>query len=87
MLRREKFSEKAGQALSSRNLTEGEVGSEEDAAPEQRGFWDGVDLRVGAMRRLTERERERERERQVEEYQQDRYQKDRKEMYVCMKNA
>ena len=60
------------------------VGSEEDDALKRRGFWDGADLRLGAMRRLTERERERERER---EYQQDQYQKDRKERYVCIKNA
>ena len=58
------------------------VGSEEDDALKRRGFWDGADLRLGAMRRLTEREREREKE-----YQQDQYQKDRKERYVCMKNA
>ena len=56
------------------------VGSEEDDALKRRGFRDGADLRLGAMRRLTERERER-------EYQQDQYQKDRKERYVCMKNA
>ena len=43
------------------NATFGEVELEDDA-PEQRGFRDGVVLRLGAMRRLFERERERERE-------------------------
>ena len=37
------------------------VGSEEDV-PKRRGFQDGVDLRLGAMRRLSERERERDRQ-------------------------
>ena len=57
----EKFSEKSWRALSSRNLTWSGVESEEDAL-EQRGFQDGTDLRLSAMRRLFEREGERERE-------------------------
>ena len=61
MPRQEKFFEKSCQAFLSRNRTEREVGSEYDA-PEQRGFQDGVDLRLGAMHRLFEREEERERE-------------------------
>ena len=72
----EKFFEKSWRALSSRNLTWSGVESEEDAL-ERRGFRDGVDLRLGAMRRLSQREREREREREIE----------RKEWYECMNNA
>ena len=57
----EKFSEKSIRALSSRNQTEEGVGSEEEVdAPERKGFWDGVDLRLDAMMQLM-RERERER--------------------------
>ena len=60
MPRLEKFSKKSWRALPSRNLTWEGVGSEEEDAPEQRGFPDGVDLRLGAMHRLSkERERER----------------------------
>ena len=62
-----KFSEKSWQAFSSRNQTEEGVGLEEDAALEQRGFRDGIDLCLGVMRRLTKRKRER--ERQAEENQ------------------
>ena len=57
----EKFSEKSWRALSLRNLTWSGIESEEDAL-EQRGFQDGMDLRLSAMRRLFEREGERERE-------------------------
>ena len=45
----EKFSEKSFQASSSRNWRLKRVGSEEDDAPKWRGFWDGVDLRFGAI--------------------------------------
>ena len=60
----EKFSKNSWQALSSQNMTWEGVGStkEEDDTPEWRGFWDGVVLRLGAMRRITKRNRERERE-------------------------
>ena len=45
----EKFFENALKASSSRNRTlEGE-GSEDEEAPEQRGFRAGVDLRLGAI--------------------------------------
>ena len=45
----EKFSESALKASSSRNRTiEGER-SEDEEAPEQKGFWAGVDLRLGAI--------------------------------------
>ena len=49
MPRLEKFSENALKASSSRNrIWEGE-GSENKEAPEWRGFWAGVDLRLGAI--------------------------------------
>ena len=63
----EKFSEKSIRALSSRNQTEEGVGSEEEVdAPERKGFWDGVDLRLDAMMQLM-RERERESEKQQQD--------------------
>ena len=68
MLHLEKFSEKSWRALSSRNLTWQGVGSEEEDAPERRGFRDGAHLHLGAMRRLFKRKRERERERQAKMY-------------------
>ena len=36
--------------LSSQNQTEDGVGSDKEDAPERRGFWDGVDLRLGATK-------------------------------------
>ena len=49
MPHREKFSEMALQASSSRNrICEGVV-SEEVDAPERRGFWNGVDLLLGVI--------------------------------------
>ena len=63
----EKFSEKSIRALSSRYQTEEGVGSEEEVdAPERKGFWDGVDLRLDAMMQLM-RERERESEKQQQD--------------------
>ena len=44
-------------AFSSRNRTWEGVELEEDA-PEQRGFWDGVDFRLDAIEQLTERNTE-----------------------------
>ena len=62
--RLEKFSEKSWWAFSSRNWTwkggTGRLEVEEDL--EQKGFRVELDLRLGAMRSLWERERERERE-------------------------
>ena len=58
----EKFSEKSYRALSSQNQIWEAEGSEEEEAPEQWGFWDGVDFRLGAIKQLTKRERERERD-------------------------
>ena len=49
MPRLQKFSEKSFRAFSSRNRTEDGVGLEEEDVPELRGFWDGVDLRLGAI--------------------------------------
>ena len=63
MPRLEKFSEKSLWAFSTRNLTWNGVKLEEDDSLEQGGFRDGVDLHLGAMRKLFERERNRERER------------------------
>ena len=49
MPRLEKFSENALKASSSRNRTlEGE-GSEDEEAQERRGFWAGMDLRLGVI--------------------------------------
>ena len=55
----EKLFGKSLRAFSSRNRTEEEVGLEEEEALERRGFYDGVDLHLGAMKQLMqERERE-----------------------------
>ena len=49
MPRLEKFSENALKASSSRNrIVEGE-GSEDEEAPERRGFRAGVDIRLGTL--------------------------------------
>ena len=42
--------------------------SEEEDAPERRGFWDGVDFHLGAIEQLT-KERERESVGQTEKHQ------------------
>ena len=47
--RLEKFLKKSDLAFSSRNWTEEGVGSEEEAGPERKGFWDRADLRLGAI--------------------------------------
>ena len=50
MPRREKFSKKSFRVLSSQNRTREGVGLEEEVdALERKGFWDGVDLRLGAI--------------------------------------
>ena len=46
----QKFSEKSFQAFSSWNQREEGVVLEEEKAPECRGFWDRVDLRLGAIK-------------------------------------
>ena len=62
---RENFSEKSFRASLSRNRIEEGVGSNEDNAPEQRGFRDVVDLYFGAIDTTNVNEkRGRERERQ-----------------------
>ena len=45
----EKFSENALKASSSRNRIRESEGSEDEEASEQKGFWVGVDLHVGAI--------------------------------------
>ena len=69
MPRLEKFSENALKASSSQNQTlEGE-GSEDEEAPERRGFWVGVDLRLGAIDTTNvNRNRERKRKEQSERH-------------------
>ena len=47
--RLKKFSKKSILAFSSWNQTSEGVGLEEVDASERRGFWDGTDLRLGAM--------------------------------------
>ena len=49
MPRLEKFSENALKASSSRNRTLKGEGSEDEEAPERRGFQAGVDLHLGAI--------------------------------------
>ena len=49
MPRLEKLSENALNASSSHNRTLGGEGSEDEEAPERRGFRAGVDLRLGAI--------------------------------------
>ena len=49
MPRLEKLSENALKASSSRNQTVEGEGSVDEEAPEQRGFWVGVDLRLGVI--------------------------------------
>ena len=71
MPRLQKFSEKSFRASSSWNRTEEGVGSEKEDAPECKGFWDGVDLHLGAIEQANAREKER--ERQLEKYQQQQY--------------
>ena len=45
----EKFSENALKASSSRSQIVEEEGSEDEEAPEQKGFWAGVDLCLGVI--------------------------------------
>ena len=59
MPRLENFSEKSIRALSSRNSTWEVVSEEEVDAPEWREFWDGVDLRLGAIEYTNTRKSER----------------------------
>ena len=64
MPRLQKFSKKSLQAPSSQNRTEEGVGSEEEDASERKGFWDEVDLRLGAIEQTNARKREKERDNQ-----------------------
>ena len=81
MPRLQKFSKKSFWASSSWNWTEG-VGSKEEDAPEHKGFWDGVDLHLGAIEQTNARERERERIKKVATII---YQNIKNWRYVCMK--
>ena len=74
MPRLQKFSKKSFRAPSSWNQIEEGVGSKEEDALKRRGFWDGVDLRLGAIEQTNARIRERQRERDVEKHQQFQYQ-------------
>ena len=65
MPRLQKFSKKSFQASSSRNRREEGVGLEKEDAPECKGFWDGVDLHLGAIEQANARKKERERERKT----------------------
>ena len=69
MLRREKFFENALKASSSRNWIWDKVGSDEEEAPERRGFRAGVDLRLGAIDMTNVNNREGEKEGQSEKSQ------------------
>ena len=69
MSRQEKFSERAFRVSSSRNQIWEEVGSEDEDAPEQRGFLDGVDLHLDAIDKTNVKRKEGERERQSEKSQ------------------
>ena len=69
MPRLEKFSENALKASSSWNRIWDKVGSDEEEAPEWRGFQAGVDLRLGAIDSTNVNNREGEKERQSEKSQ------------------
>ena len=55
MPRVQKFSEKSFWVISSRNRIEEGVGLEEEDAPKCREFYDGVDLRLGAIEQTNTR--------------------------------
>ena len=65
----EKFSENALKASPSWNRILDRVGSDEEEAPEQRGFRAGVDLHLGAINTTDVNNREGEKERQSEKSQ------------------
>ena len=71
------------------NRIEEGVGSEDEVeALERKGFWDGADLRFGAIGTTNVNIKERERERQLEKSQAVQiYQNILKKEYVCMGNA
>ena len=69
MPHQEKFSKKAFRASFSRNQICDGVGSEDEDVPERKGFWDGVDLRLGAIDTTNVNRKERERKRQLEKSQ------------------
>ena len=64
------------------------IGSKEDDAPEQRGYWDGADLHLGAIDTTNETKREEEKERQSEKSQSNsNITSILKREYICMGNA
>ena len=70
MPRLEKFFENALKASSSRNRTLEDEGSDDEVAPERRGFQAGVDLRLGVINTTNvNRIRGRKREEQLEKSQ------------------
>ena len=86
--RRENFSEKSFRASSSQNRICERVGSDKDDAPEWREFWDGVDLRLGAIDTTNVNRKERERERQSEKSQHiSNIARILKKEYICLGNA
>ena len=81
----EKFSEKAFWASSSWNRIWEGVGSEDEDATKWKGFWDGVDLRLGAINTTNINRKRREREKQSEKSQAVQiYQNILNKEYVCM---
>ena len=85
--RREKFFEKSFQASLSRNRIWEGVGSEEDDVLERKGFWDGADLRLGAID-TTNVNRRRGKERQSEKLQSSsNITSILKRKYICIGNA
>ena len=89
MPRLEKFSKSALKASSSQNRTLKGEGLEDEVALERRGFWAGVDLRLGAIDMTNiNRNRERKREKQLEKSQAITIISNiLKRKYVCMGNA
>ena len=66
MPRLEKYFENALKASSSWNQIWDKVGSDEEEAPERRGFWAGVDLCLGAINTTNVNNRKGKKERQLE---------------------
>ena len=83
----EKFSENSLKALSSRNRTIEREGSEDEEAPERKGFRAGVDLRLGAIDTSNISNREGEKERQFEKSQAVSNIKNIEKKYICIGNA
>ena len=89
MPRLEKFSENALKASSSRNQTLEGKGSEDEKAPERRGFRAGVDLRLGAIDTTNVNKKKREKKKRQSEKSQATsiISNILRKRYVCMGNA